>query len=407
MSHPEQSRVVFLSVPESLRGQFVSSLTHERHYDDDDGDHEDDESEREHHDEHENEHNHEHGGFTIDPAIPIPVELLPGEAALDFDKLSWEMIVAGMLRVIAEGEVKSDDIGYYRRFVLSVKPDIRTEFTEAAILHARNGNFESAGEILTVLLGLFPGAPELLLNLALVREDRAAALERSGHEDEVEAENEAAHEIYRSILSLSPPFPNGLFNAGFFFLRRHNFDKARECFSAYLPLADNPEKEEKARDIVRQITKGGLDDEILREAYEFVRMGEEQKGMDSVRNFLERRPNVWNGWFILGWALRRLGRWEDGAAAFRKAVELGGDNSDTRNELAICLMELEDYAAARKELELALREEPENIKIISNLGVLALKCGDDDEAMGFFRTVLEIEPDDPIAKSYLENAASD
>jgi Flp pilus assembly protein TadD len=112
---------------------------------------------------------------------------------------------------------------------------------------------------------------------------------------------------------------------------------------------------------------------------------------------LQRHSDVWNGWFILGWALRKLGRWEDGEAAFGQALELGGDNSDTRNELAICLMEQKKYAAARKELEAALREEPENVKIISNLGVLAMKKGDSDEAAAFFRTVLELEPEDPIA----------
>jgi tetratricopeptide (TPR) repeat protein len=363
----EQSRIVFLSVPESLRGRLTA----------------------------------EQEGFAIDPSIPIPVELLPGETSLDFDKLSWEMIVAGMLRVIAAGEAESGDIDYYRRFVISVKPDIMAEFTETAILHAKNGNFVSAREILAILLSLFPDAPEPLLNMALVLEDQAAAMERAGREDEAEAENERAHEIYRKITGLDPPFPNGLFNAGFFYLKRRNFDKAKICFSAYLPVADNQGKREKAQAIIREIAGRSLDDEIFREAYDFIRMGEEQKGLDRIRDFLERHPTVWNGWFILGWALRRLGRWEDGAAAFRKAAELGGGNSDTRNELAICLMELGDYAAARKELELALREEPENIKIISNLGVLALKRGNSDEAMGFFRTVLEIEPDDPVAKSYL------
>jgi Tfp pilus assembly protein PilF len=72
-----------------------------------------------------------------------------------------------------------------------------------------------------------------------------------------------------------------------------------------------------------------------------------------------------------------------------------------RNELAICLIELGDLKAARKELETALYEEPENIKIISNLGILALKNGDDDEAAAFFRTVLEIEPNDQLALQYL------
>ncbi|MDR1410822.1 MAG: tetratricopeptide repeat protein [Spirochaetaceae bacterium] len=400
-----QSRIVFLSVPESLRGRLAALVNQ-----DEQEEHGGCESERMQGHEHgENEYGyaegHEDGDFSgafdIDPSIPIPVELPPGDTALDFDKLSWEMIVAGMLHVIAEGEAGSGDIDYYRRFVLSVKPNIMAEFTETAIFHAKNGNFDLAREILTVLLGLFPNAPELLLNLALVLEDRAVALERAGREGEAEAENERVHGIYREIIGLDPPFPNGLFNAGFFYLKKQGFSKAKECFSAYLPVADNPAKKEKARVIIREISGRSLDDEIFREAYDFIRLGEEQKGMERIRDFLDRHPSVWNGWFILGWALRRLGRWEDGAASFRKAVELGGGNSDTRNELAICLMELGDYASARKELELALREEPENTKIISNLGVLALKRGESGEAAGFFRTVLEFEPDDPIAKSYL------
>ena len=41
--------------------------------------------------------------------------------------------------------------------------------------------------------------------------------------------------------------------------------------------------------------------------------------------------------------------------------------------------------------------EPENIKIISNLGYLNLKLGKKDEAQKFFTSVLEYSPNDPIA----------
>jgi Flp pilus assembly protein TadD len=85
---------------------------------------------------------------------------------------------------------------------------------------------------------------------------------------------------------------------------------------------------------------------------------------------------------------------------------LGGDNCDTHNELAICMMELDDLKGARSALEKALRSEPENIKVISNLGVLALKTGAIPEAEAFFRTVLEIEPEDQTARTYLKNLES-
>jgi Flp pilus assembly protein TadD len=68
-------------------------------------------------------------------------------------------------------------------------------------------------------------------------------------------------------------------------------------------------------------------------------------------------------------------------------------------------MELNDCPGARRELETALRYDPDNVKVISNLGVLALKTGEDDEAAGFFRTVRELSPEDPLARDYLGKRA--
>jgi tetratricopeptide (TPR) repeat protein len=379
-----RNNIVFLSVPESLRGRF-ESMSPGRESDSD---------------------------FSIDPAIPIPVELPPGQSSLDLEQLSWEMILSGMIRIVEEhtenplgSAVSAEDADYYRRFVLAAKPDIMEELSEAAILKARNGDYSLALEIIDALQGLFPTSAATLLNRALILENHAGALEQSGREQEAGDEYENARRVYREIIALDPPFPDGLFNAGFFYMGRQSFDKARECFSAYLALEEDAgplprEKKAKAREIVREIESRALDDAIFRQAYDFIRLGEEQKGLENIRVFLEQHPRVWNGWFILGWGLRRLSRWKDAASAFVEALELGGDNSDTRNELAICLMELGKFQDARKHLEAALREEPENVKIIANLGVLALRRGEDDEAAAFFRAVLELEPGDPVALEY-------
>lgn len=377
--------IAFISIPESLRSRFISDFSQNQQ------------------------------------TVPIPVELSAGESSVDLENLSLEMIVAGMLRVVAEFQngnnvfgVSAEDADYYRRFVIAARPGILGEFTEAAVLKARNGDFDMALEITAALRGLFPVSPVVLLNRALILENRCDALERAGREADAEKEWECAHEAYTELLSLDEPYPNGLFNAGFFYIKRRNYARAKECFFSYIPLADDPLKKKKAQAIVREIESCSLDDEIFREAYDFIRTGSEEKGLERIRVFLERHGAVWNGWFLLGWGLRRLERWEDGAAAFRKALELSsgkpktlGDNRvSIRNELAICLMELEDFDGARRELEAALREESENIKIISNLAILALKQGDDAEAAAFFRTVLEIESEDPIALSYFNKGIS-
>jgi tetratricopeptide (TPR) repeat protein len=357
-----EDRIVFLSVPESLRRDL--------------------------------------GDFTIDPSIPIPVELPPGTARSAIENLSWEMMISGMIKVVGR-EPDGEDADYYRRFVLAVKPDIMEEFTEAAILKSRNGDYDLAMEILDALKGLFPQSPVVLLNTALVLEERADALERAGKEDEAEAAEEQAFGAYKDVLALEPPFPEAFFNAGFFYMKRRNFAKAKESLSRYVRIGEDPRKKAKAADIVKEIEARDLDDAVFREAYDFIRMGEEEKGIERAREFLSRHAGVWNGWFLLGWGLRRLDRWEEAIAAFRQAAELGGEGCDVRNELAICLMETGDLSGARKELEKALRLENDNVKVISNLGVVALRSGRKSEAAGFFRTVLELDPEDQVAKRYL------
>jgi Flp pilus assembly protein TadD len=387
------NRIVFISVPESLRGQ-IESLNHHHHDDQDD------------------DTNDEGTGFSIDPSIPIPVELRPGENELNLEELSWEMILSGMIRVVMESmssleDGSNEDADYYRRFVLAVKPDIFEEFNEAAILKARNGDYDLALEILDALGGLFPGSAIVLLNRALVQEERADAFERLGKDREAENAVETAWASYNELLEKEPPFANGFFNAAFFAMKHRDFALARDHLSRYLAITENAgegeaEKREHAAETLKNIQESGLDDDNFHEAYELIKAGRENEGLIEIRSYLEKHPAVWNGWFLLGWALRRLERWEDGADAFRKAIELGGNASDTRNELAICLMELDDLKGARRELETALGEEPENTKIISNLGVLAMRNGDDDEAAAFFRTALELDPEDPVAKSGLE-----
>lgn len=371
--------LVFLSIPDSLR----MSLEHE--------------------------HKHDEAMFVIDPTVPIPVD----EA--NIENLSIEVLLSGMIRFLMEAaERASSDflhteyIAYYRRFVCAMRPSILAEFTEAAIIKARNADYAMALEIIAALEALFSGSEVVLLNKALVLEERAVSLEQSGRD--AEAAWGAALETYEQALAIRPPFPDAVFNAGFFFIKQQNFARARHCFNEYLAItakhnADEDddelkEKQKQAKASLRELEKHKLDDALFQEAYNAVRADRAQEALPSIRAFLERHSEAWNGWFLLGWALRKLKRWEDGAATFQKALELGGDNADIRNELAICLTEMQDYTGARKQLETALRREPENVKIISNLGVLALRKGDDDEAAGFFRTVLEIEPDDPMARKY-------
>ena len=85
-----KTRLVYLNVPESFKNQYSNSKE----------------------------------SFSIDPNIPIPVEVPENAENISDLNLSMEMIIKGMLRAIEEREVKKKWIDYYSAFVLYLRPDI-------------------------------------------------------------------------------------------------------------------------------------------------------------------------------------------------------------------------------------------------------------------------------------------
>jgi len=351
----------------------------------------------------------------FDPSIPLPVQLTGRDPAAGSGSLTRETVLAGILTVLAY-DAENAHLDYYRSILRALYPSVREEMTEAAILKTRNGDFELAEEILRALRGLDPEDKITTLNLALLMDERAASLRSSGLDEDAEACEDEAFRLYRESMTAEAPIPQAFFNAGFFLLRQRNYRKAREALESYLSMeTENDEsaeaRRERAREVVEEISARDLEDDLFKSAYDFIQMGEEETGIEKARLFLEGHPRVWNGWFLLGWGLRKLGRWEDARAAFTQALELGKEPGsgieagyvDLCNELAICLMELGEYAESRRWLVAALAEEGENTKVMSNLGMLAMREGKKDEAAGFFRSILEFDPKDRIAREMLES----
>lgn len=350
----------------------------------------------------------------FDPSIPLPVQLSAPGAAFERSELTKEMILAGILAVFA-WDPENAQLDYYRTIIRAIHPGLREEMTEAAILKIHNGDFELAEEIFRALHGLDPTDMVTILNLALLMDERADNMRRAGLDEDADALDSEAFNYYRVAMTAEPPIPESFFNAGFFYLKQKNYKKARESLESYLKI-ESAETEtaktrkEKAKEIVNEIAGRDLDDDLFKSAFDYINMGEEEKALEQIRLFMEHHPKVWNAWFLLGWALRRLERWEDARQAFLQALELGkatgsgieAGYTDICNELAICLMELGMLDESRSWLVAALEEEPENTKVIGNLGTLALRKGNRVEAEGFFRTALEIDPKDRMAAEMLK-----
>ncbi|MDD7417203.1 MAG: tetratricopeptide repeat protein [Treponemataceae bacterium] len=351
--------------------------------------------------------------YKIDTTIPLPIQMpTPDIKEFDIKELKWEMVLAGILTVLAY-EVDNPNVQYYRSIILASKPNIKAELTEAAILKTRNEDWDIAEEIFTALHGLDPEDMTVILNSALFFDQKAESYRRSGLNEDADAYDDIAFDYYKKAMVAEPAIPDAFFNAAFFYLKQRNYAKGKECFETYLTLTKEMDdnklsendkyKRDRAKEIINDICSRNLEDELFKSAYDFIKMEQEEKALEKIREFLQKNPKVWNAWFMLGWALRRLGRWQDGKAAFLQAIECGGENADTLNELAICCKEEGNIEEAREHLMKALSYENENTKILSNLGFLELQEGNPEQARKYFEIVLEIDPNDLLAKEAIKS----
>ena len=349
----------------------------------------------------------------IDPKIKLPVQKKIDEAPGEFNpkEITTEQILAGILTVLAYDK-KNENLDYYREIVKQVKPNIKKELCEAAILKTKNEDFELAEEIFLALLGLDSEDPALILNMALFLDQRADSYRNAGLNDDADAYDSDAQSYYTKAMSVEPPLADVYFNVGFFYMKQHKYREAKDAFETYIALTcdvndedlgeNGVYKKERAQEIINYINEQNVDDEYFRAAYDLISHGQEEKGLEQIRLFIANNPKVWNAWFLLGWGLRRLERFSDAKQAFLECLRVGGDkNPDTYNELSLCYIQEKNFDEAQKCLLKALGMEPENTKVISNLGYLALAQGDVQGARNYFQTVLEFNPKDTIAAAEL------
>ena len=357
--------------------------------------------------------NPSNGAFQIDKTIQLPVQRKTNEDPGNFnpEEITTEQILAGILTVLAY-DSKNAHLDYYRSIIKQVKPNIKKELCEAAILKTKNEDYELAEEIFRALLGFDPEDSAVILNMALFLDQRADAYRRSGLNEDADAYDSDSLAYYEEAMEADPPLADAFFNAGFFYMKQNQFREAKDAFETYLALTCDVSddelgenglyKKERAQEIVNNINAQNIDDENYKAAYDFIKKGQEEKGIEAIREFLQSNPKVWNAWFLLGWGLRRLERYSDAKTAFLQAIKFGADkNVDTYNELSLCYVQEKDFKAAKDCLMKAFAIEPENVKIVSNLGYLALAEGNKDEARKYFTSVLEFDPKDAIAANEL------
>ena len=270
--------------------------------------------------------------FQIDTSIQLPVQKKDSDAPGVFNpsEITAEQILAGILTVLAYDR-KNEHLDYYRSLLLKAKPEIKKELCEAAILKTKNEDFDLAEEIFLALIGLDPEDEAIILNMALFLDQRADSYRRAGLFEDADAYDADAYAYYKQVMDSDNPIPDAYFNVGFYFMKQYKYREAKDSFEMYLALTcdysdeDMGEnavyKKERAQEILNEIKNQNMDDVRFQNAFDLISKGEDEKALEEIRLFLQNNPEVWNAWFMLGWALRKMGRFDEQLIKFEALLE--------------------------------------------------------------------------------------
>ena len=336
------------------------------------------------------------GIFKLDVSIPLPIE--PDQnGKVSMEDASWEKFIAAMLLVLAVSP-SHEYAGYYRNLLKALRPSLQEELEEAYKEKINYSDWDEAEDIILALRGLEPENLNHQYSMALLYDRLSAIKKRDGNFEASENYENAAEAAYSELLS-NPDAPDeSWFSAGVFRYRTGKYAEALETLESYISGPSGSKNKAEALRLIRLCRDEGQADKLYTDAYNALKSGRIEEGVELAREFLKEKNKSWPGYFLLGWGLRLGEHWSEAREALENALEKGCRETDLYNELAICARAVNDLDGAAEYLEKALRNDPENIKIVSNMSLVLLEKGDLDEALKWAKTSLTLDPEDPVSK---------
>ena len=147
---------------------------------------------------------------------------------------------------------------------------------------------------------------------------------------------------------------------------------------------------------------------LIRQGIELFRAGQYDQAIAKFVEVIRRDPLSWTAFLYLARSYVAKGAWTDAIASGRKALELAPSNTETLAALAEALLGAGTDALRRRQLSEAIghlveyvRLRPSDPQGYLTLGKAYVESGNVGAAMGAFRRVLELNPNDPEARRLL------
>ncbi len=340
------------------------------------------------------------GAFKLDPSIPLPVELPLGQKQINPEQVTIEAICAAMLTIIAYRPTDKN-FEYYKSFVLAAQPNAIEELNTAAIAKQQQKDYEFSEELFLTVYHLLP-QPASCINLAMLYSFRAKDAQNDKNDKVTDFFLEKALHTLEEGLERFGENDLILAELGSYEAFLGNLESAEEYFTRYMKVAEEGEKKQHIKKMLKDIRMQLESDTEIKQAYDFMMLQEEDKALEIINKFLSKNPKVWQGHFIKAWALRTKKQFEEAEKCLLECLTLGEKNAEIYNELSICSLEKGDRELAKSYLDIAIELDEGNLTYMSNLAYLYLLDNEFDEAKEWIEKSRQIAPDDKQVRDMMD-----
>lgn len=328
----------------------------------------------------------------IDNSIKLPLLIPDNKKELTQEDYTITNLVAGLVTVIAYDN-ENKDIEYYKKLVLAIDKDLVSKLNSAAIAKEERKEYDFAEELFLAVYHLLPQSASCI-NLATLYSFRAVEARSNGESEKKWIDR--ARDTLLDGLSRFGEDEYILAELSSFEAYMANLDEAKEYLERYLKVAKDEEKKKEMKKLYSEVSFKLENEENIEEAYDFISMGEPDKALGKIDSFINNNPNIWNGFFLKGWALRVKKDFEEAKGYFLQCLKLGESNAEIYNELALCELGSGKRELAEAYLEAACDLDEENLTTTTNLALLYLEDGDYDRSREYLERARFLAKEDRL-----------
>ncbi len=130
---------------------------------------------------------------------------------------------------------------------------------------------------------------------------------------------------------------------------------------------------------------------LVMRAIEESERGDRARALATLMDAAKQDPDVAQTHFLAGTILGQEGRFREAAAALERTLAINPRYTAARFKLALARLRLGEHAAAERELDIVLREDPNDVRAIHNLAAVAYSRGDLARAETLERRAIQLD----------------